>query len=166
MKNKFFSTVSTRLAIIGVLFFAGIITTLAAWPITPDGEQLGGWLGEVFDIDASSSIKLIINGSAEADSFLYTSDKKLKTNIKTLPDALDKIMQLRGVTFDWKENGESKVGLIAQEVEEVFPEMVSTDKNTGLKAVEYGNLVAPLIEAIKAQQVEIEALRAEIERLK
>ena len=72
-------------------------------------------------------------------------------------------MKLRGVTFDWQETGSSSVGLIAQEVEKVFPELVAGEE--GNKSVAYGNLVAPLIEAVKAQQVEIEMLRARIYKL-
>jgi len=81
-------------------------------------------------------------------------------NIKTISDPLEKITSLRGVTFNWKDSKEPSVGLIAQEVEKVFPELVGGNGN--YKAVEYGNLVAPLIEAIKAQQQQIEQLEARI----
>ncbi len=56
--------------------------------------------------------------------------------------------------------------MIAQEVEIVFPELVKTNPDTGFKSVEYGNLVAPLIEAIKEQQAEIEILRTELAGIK
>jgi len=58
------------------------------------------------------------------------------------------------------------VGLIAQDLEQVFPELVHTNPQTGLKSVQYGNLVAPLIEAIKEQQKMIETMKIEIEKLK
>ncbi|MGI5827296.1 MAG: tail fiber domain-containing protein [Patescibacteria group bacterium] len=99
-------------------------------------------------------------GTVTAASYLYSSDAKLKTDIKTINDPLEKITALRGVTFNWKDSKEASVGLIAQEVEKVFPELVET--NGQYKAVEYGNLVAPLIEAIKAQQQQIEQLEARI----
>ena len=99
--------------------------------------------------------------SVEAVSFVYTSDRNLKKNIKTLDNSLDKIMQLRGVSFNWRKDGQASVGLIAQEVEKVYPELVTTDSN-GTKAVEYGNLVAPLIEAVKAQQNKIDQLETRI----
>ena len=105
--------------------------------------------------------KLYINGAARATSFAYESDRSLKKNIATISDPLAKIMELRGVTFNWKKTNNPSVGLIAQEVETVFPELVS--ESNGIKTVEYGNLVAPLIEAVKAQQQEIESLN---ERLK
>ena len=65
---------------------------------------------------------------------------------------LELIMALRGVTFDWVKDGVPDIGLIAQEVEEVLPVLVQTNDLSGLKSVKYGNLVGPLIEAIKEQQ--------------
>ena len=70
-------------------------------------------------------------------------------------------MQLEGVSFKWQEDNEESLGLIAQDVEKVFPELVSTN-NEGLKTVAYGNLIAPLIEALKAQDNKIEKLSAQI----
>lgn len=67
---------------------------------------------------------------------------------------------MRGVTFDWRADGRPSLGLIAQEVEKVFPELVS--QGEGMKAVQYGNLVAPLIEAVKEQQRIISNLEARI----
>jgi hypothetical protein len=101
-----------------------------------------------------------------ANAFYYRSDQSLKHNIKTIPNALDNVLKLRGVEFNWKKDGKKSVGVVAQEVEKVYPELVSTDKETGLKSVEYGNLVGPLIEAVKEQQKEIEKLRKEVNELK
>jgi hypothetical protein len=112
---------------------------------------------------------LASNGSVTATSFLYSSDRNLKQDIGPLNNSLTKILQLQGVNFRWKNPNNSQklnVGLIAQDVENVYPELVTTSKETGLKSVEYGNLVAPLIEAIKDQQSQIEALKKEIEQLK
>ncbi|MCX6715721.1 MAG: tail fiber domain-containing protein [Candidatus Taylorbacteria bacterium] len=102
------------------------------------------------------------DGSAVLSNiFLYISDATLKKNVVTLPDALSKILKLRGVSFNWKSNNAKSIGLIAQEVEKVYPEFVNTDSK-GIKSVQEGNLVAPLIEAVKAQQKQIEELRARI----
>jgi hypothetical protein len=98
-----------------------------------------------------------------AQAFYYTSDKNLKTNIQNISDALDKILKLQGVTFQWKDTGKTSIGLVAQEVEKIFPEVVEGPE--GLKTIDYGRLVAPLIEAIKAQQEEIERLEQRIEKL-
>lgn len=103
------------------------------------------------------------SGYINAVGFNYSSDRNLKKNIATIENPLDKILNLRGVTFNWKKDNKPGVGLIAQEVEQVFPELVST--NNGFKAVQYGNLIAPLIEAVKAQQKEINNLEARIKIL-
>lgn len=95
----------------------------------------------------TSSQRLTVNGNVIADGYLYTSDRRLKTDIKDL-DGLETILALRGVKFRWKQTGASEYGLIAQEVEEIAPDLVVTDKN-GMKSVKYGNIVAPLIEATK-----------------
>jgi hypothetical protein len=80
------------------------------------------------------------------------SDVRLKKNIKTLENPLDKIAKLRGVTFEWKKETKAQqgpqIGLIAQEVEKVFPSIVSAGDD-GMKSVGYDKLVAPLVEAVK-----------------
>ncbi len=104
------------------------------------------------------------DGSAVGASiFLYTSDAKFKTNVTTIENALDKVLQLRGVNFNWKSTGAKDIGLIAQEVEKVFPESVSTVNDT--KSVDYGHLVAPLIEAVKEQHKQIQDLKAKVAEL-
>jgi hypothetical protein len=98
-----------------------------------------------------------------------TSDERLKENIHPLENALDKVSQLRGVEFDWKPVTEEErktihgneghdVGVIAQEVEKVLPEVV-TERETGYKAVKYEKIVPLLIEAIKDLKAEIEELK-------
>ena len=108
------------------------------------------------------------SGGAFWASNTNISDITLKKDITTLDNALDKILQLRGVNFFWKDawRGEgSQVGLVAQEVEKVFPEVVSTFDKSGLKGVQYDRLVAPLIEAVKEQQKEISEQGALIKKL-
>ncbi len=100
------------------------------------------------------SEKLEVSGSVKATAYLYTSDERLKKEIITLPDALTKALQLRGVNFVWRNNNEKTVGFIAQEVEAVYPELVKTDKVSGFKAVQYGNIVAILVEALKQEHEE------------
>jgi hypothetical protein len=88
------------------------------------------------------------------------SDERIKTNIKTIENALDKTLLLRGVEYnDIRIEPERKrIGLIAQEVELIMPEVVRTD-DEGLKSIEYQNLVGLLIEAIKDQQKQINELK-------
>lgn len=112
------------------------------------------------------SEKLEVIGNVKAVTFLNSSDERLKENISKIENSLDKILKLNGVSFNWKGNGEKGTGLIAQNVESVFPELVKTDINSGMKSVEYGNLVAPLIEAIKEQQKTIESQQRQIDELK
>lgn len=100
-----------------------------------------------------------------ADAFLYSSDRRLKKNIKPIENALEKVKALAGVFFDWKKDDETNLGFIAQDVEEVLPELVNTNEN-GMKSVRYGNITAVLVEAMKEQQSQIEELKAEIEELK
>ena len=101
------------------------------------------------------------SGTVNAANFNTTSDATLKTNVETLTGSLDAVKALRGVSFDWIDSGNSEVGVIAQEVEAVVPDVVSTD-DQGIKSVKYGNLVGVLIEAIKEQQERIEALEAKL----
>ncbi|MBI2100177.1 MAG: tail fiber domain-containing protein [Candidatus Vogelbacteria bacterium] len=95
------------------------------------------------------------------------SDASLKTNISTLGGALAKILNLRGVSFDWIDGRQPgrQIGVVAQEVEKVYPEVVSTN-NAGMKSVNYSALIAPLIEAVKEQQILINNLQSEVKQLK
>jgi hypothetical protein len=106
----------------------------------------------------------LIGGTVTAKSFIYDSDRRLKENIQIIPNALEKVKKLKGVSFEWiaDETNDKNLGLIAQDVEKVLPEVVSTNEN-GLKAVEYGNIVAVLVEAIKEQQKEIEELKLKLD---
>jgi hypothetical protein len=94
------------------------------------------------------------------------SDIKLKTNIKTLTNSLERVLQMRGVEYDRidLEGNPHQIGVIAQEIEKVAPELVS--ESDGIKNVSYGNITAILIEAIKEQQEQINSLKQEIADLK
>lgn len=108
---------------------------------------------------------LEVNGSVKATAYISTSDRRLKTNIESLQGSLDKIKQLRGVSFDWKKDGQHEIGLIAQEVEEIYPDLVVTDSITGLKAVKYSSLVSPLIEATKELSVRCEMSQKQMDEI-
>jgi len=106
-----------------------------------------------------SSTKLNFNpstGTLTVIDLNSTSDLNLKENIHTVENALDTVNSLRGVSFDWKENGKSSYGVIAQELEEVLPSLVS---NGDVKSVNYHGLIGVLIEAIKELKAEIEELK-------
>jgi len=112
-------------------------------------------------LDMSESGAATFNGDVNAPNFNTTSDATLKTNVETLTGSLDAVKSLRGVSFDWLENGGSEVGVIAQEVEDVLPDVVNTNED-GIKSVKYGNIVAVLIEAMKEQQAQIDELKTQL----
>jgi hypothetical protein len=101
-----------------------------------------------------------------------TSDVRLKENIVAIPNAIDKIRKISGNTYDWRAELKdvhgyegNDVGVIAQEVEAVLPQLVQ-DRDNGYKAVKYDKLVALLIEGIKEQQQHIDNLTIQVEELK
>ena len=96
--------------------------------------------------------------TATGDITAY-SDKRLKRNIETITNAVDTVSKLRGVNYE--KDGRNSTGVIAQEIEEVLPQVVHTDAD-GMKSVAYGNIVGILIEAIKEQQKEIEELKKKL----
>lgn len=116
------------------------------------------------------NILTIVQGSATdpiADAWTTYSSKRWKTNIQPIENALDKVQRLRGVTFDWKKDGKHDIGLVAEEVGQVIPEVVAFESNKkDAKSVDYSRLVALLIEAVKAQQKEIEMLKSTVESLR
>ena len=134
--------------------------------------------GVTVNTATSQGSGLTVNGDAWATVFTTTSDERLKKNIQTLDNALEQIERLRGVSFDWRApeereigqdmtlpTDEPQIGVIAQEVEQVFPEAVSTG-TTGVMSVNYSGLIGPLIEAVKEQQREIKTQQEEIDGLK
>lgn len=171
-------------------------------------SQSGGWL-EISGTTSSRSVGTAItwsnenvwtytfsNGKFESpgDVVAYSSDRRLKTNIKNIDNALDKVLKLNGVHFDWSDDihergfhgaepGEKAVGVIAQEVEAVLPELVApapfdvhrdteNGENLGSKSgedyktVKYEKLTALLIEAVKELSAKVDAQQTEIDRLK
>ena len=124
--------------------------------------------------DADPSVALHVTGEGYFTSNItayYSSDISLKDNIRPIESAIFKVQQIRGVTFDWNEKAGKleqekghDVGLIAQEVEKVLPEIVQIRKD-GIKAISYEKVVPLLVEAIKEQQVTIENLTKRIELL-
>jgi hypothetical protein len=125
----------------------------------------------------SDSMKLNTNGATrttidssgnltQTANITAFSDRRLKSDIQTVENALDKVEQLRGVTYtrnDIKENGQ-QLGVIAQEVEEVFPQVVLTaDDERGTKSVDYGRLTGALIEAVKELSAKVKELEGRLD---
>jgi hypothetical protein len=118
--------------------------------------------------------KLHVNGSvAGIGAYNNLSDLRYKKNIATIPNALDKITRLRGVSFDWRQdefpklnfNKGGNLGFIAQEIKEVLPEVVSQDSQ-GYYSVAYSSVVPVLVEAIKEQQNTIQVQAEELAQTK
>lgn len=116
---------------------------------------------------ATPSAKLEVNGNAVVDGdltytgkLLQTSDARLKTDIAPIEDAVERLAKVRGVSFRWKKDAgeqERRLGLIAQEVERVFPEVVA--ERGDVKSVAYQDLVPVLVEAVKELSEQVEALK-------
>lgn len=139
--------------------------------------------GEIGIGMTNPSYTLHVNGKIKTTGINESSDLRLKKNINDIPNALDNIMAMRGVTYEWRKDEYPEMeldegveyGLIAQELEKILPDLVETDKE-GWKSIEYSHIVPLLIEAIKEQQATIdsqkdrinslEGLNAEVEALK
>jgi hypothetical protein len=122
---------------------------------------------------------LDVAGQCHASCFPTSSDLRFKKNIVPLQNALEKVLALRGVTYEWNEFIHSirsgydlnvpVIGMIAQEVEEIIPQIVGTwklnDELTDARSLEYQRLVPYLIEAIKEQQKQIDQLKLDVKTL-
>ena len=114
----------------------------------------------------STNDHLKVKKSATAQSFNTTSDARLKNDIQPIDDALSSVLQLQGKSYRWNEDEDKQdIGLIAQDVEQIFPQLVAEDAN-GFKAIAYSRLTAVLVEAIKEQQGQIASLQQENRELK
>ena len=135
----------------GALVFATSPTLVT--PVLGDATATSIVVDSVVTINASG-----INattGIVTATTFQSTSDINLKENIETVNNSLNIVSQLRGVTFDWKNTHQASIGVIAQEVEQILPELVSGGE---IKTVNYNGIIGILVEAIKEQQIRIEKL--------
>jgi hypothetical protein len=123
---------------------------------------------------SSGNLAIYCDGQGQYTvSWSKTSDARFKENVEPLERALERTLMLRGVSFDWRRDEfperhfstHRDIGFLAQEVEEVYPHLVTTDRE-GYKSVDYSALTPILVEAIKAQQGTISDLQARIEELR
>ena len=126
---------------------------------------VGGAVGDGFELKVTGDI------AATGDVVAFqSSDERLKDNIKLISNPIEKVKELRGVTWEWNEEASiaakqtPNVGVIAQEVEKVLPELVH-DRENGYKGVDYSKLTGLLIEVVKTQQEKIESLESRLEKL-
>lgn len=124
-----------------------------------------------YSMIAYSSWGMYTNGNVGAAGFYYLSDKRFKDNIKSLGQGLSSVMKLRPVSFTWNEkdplgrSGKNDIGFIAQEVEDIYPQAVTTDPTTGYKEVDYPRIVPLLTKSIQDQQALIEKQQSQIDAL-
>jgi hypothetical protein len=119
--------------------------------------------------NASPAYPLDVSGAAHASSFPTSSDERLKTDVHRITNVLDRLERIRGVSFQWNElyesmgrsTGHREIGVIAQEVEAEFPELVTRWGDEEYRAVDYGRLTGILIEAIRELRGELDELRGE-----
>tara|TARA_Y100000593_G_scaffold86354_1_gene164899 strand:- start:597 stop:3869 length:3273 start_codon:yes stop_codon:yes gene_type:complete len=105
-------------------------------------------------------------GTVKAHSFVTYSDENLKTNIQPMENALAKVQSLKGVTYDWKNDGSKDIGFIAQDVEKVLPQIVRSTDQEGSYSMNYSRVTALLVEGIKEQQAQIENLKKALASIK
>ena len=123
--------------------------------ITSTGQvNIGG------DYD-QTTYKMKVTGTVAATNFDSLSDQKLKINIEKIKSPIETVNKIDGVTFDWKEDNSPSMGVIAQNVEKVLPEIVSGDDT---KSVNYSGLIGLLIEVVKDQQKQIDELRDRLDK--
>ena len=138
---------------------SGIVAGSSNFQVASGGATTIGALLTVND-------NITCNGNISASGTVTSSsDATLKDNVVVIPDALEKIAGLRGVSFtrnDLDDDGKVHIGVIAQEVEAVFPEVISGEE---VKSVAYGNIVSSLIEAVKTLKSQNDELFARIEAL-
>ncbi len=139
------------------------------------------WLNDsntkAWTVKCNNLDKFYVYGTGQAFSYGWNtlSDSNLKENVRTIPNALDKVLKLQGVTYNLKQSAAAeskrqdfydpasrKMGLIAQAVERVAPEVVSTTSD-GMKTVAYGNLVGLLVEAIKQEDSKVNILQRKLD---
>jgi hypothetical protein len=162
---------------------AGTVTTAAQTAITSVGTLTGltsSGAVSITNSTASSSKTtgaLIVTGGVGVSGAMYVggeitayaSDAALKTNVEVIENALEKVEAIRGVSYDWNEDGlalgltdAKQVGVIAQEVEAVIPELVCDSAHAGYKTVKYDKLTALLIEAVKELSAKVRVLEAQL----
>jgi hypothetical protein len=146
---------------------------LSNLPVTQGGGSPNSGLFTLMTLNSqgttSGGPSLVITqgvGSALSDGWMTYSTRRLKENIRTIDGALEKVEQLRGVAYDRKDTGHHEIGVVAEEVAEVVPEVVARDPRTQeVQGVDYTRLTALLIEAVKQQESTIRQLKMQLDQL-
>ena len=131
-----------------------------------NGAQLNGSTYEILtntDIDGNLTVTGLIQAGGDLIAFqnLVPSDSRLKSDVEPLTDSLAKINQMQGVRYTFDPSGKKQIGLIAQDVEKIIPEVVSIQND--YYTMSYPNLVAVLIEAVKELSSKVEDLESRLD---
>jgi hypothetical protein len=137
---------------------------------------IGNWSDgtEMLDVNGNARFRGVASEAYGFDLNITTdgvlttssSDKRLKENFRTIPSSLDKVLRLNGYLFDWKSGRKNDIGLVAQEVQKILPEVVFENPTDGMLGINYSRFPALFVEAFKDQQDLIEKQQAEIDNLK
>lgn len=128
------------------------------------GTAVAGGGTRRMTIDSNGNVQF--TGSVQATDFYTPSSARFKTNVEQLAGALDKLLQLKGVRFIWKETGQPGIGLIAEDVARIFPELVQFSAGDHqAMGLDYDKLTAVLVEATREQQAEIDRIARECDAL-
>ena len=144
--NLYGSAVSGSVSVAGG---AGTLVSLSVAGGTPSGDV---------------ALALPNDKDVKARAFVTYSERSIKTNIQPMNNALDTVKKMQGVTYDLKNSGKNEVGFIADEMAHVVPEVVSFKEDGTAAGLDYGRLTSVLVEAIKAQQIQIEDLMSKLNK--
>ena len=150
---------------LGTISEIGSAATRTVWD-TSLNTKIDWYVNSNNEMRLDQNGDLNVDGDVIAFSTTIASDKNLKNNITNINNPIEKVQQLNGVTFNWKRNGKESGGVIAQEVQEVLPGLVSQvqelDDSSSHLAVDYNGIIGLLIETVKEQQKQIDDLKSRI----
>ena len=151
---------------LGTISTIGSSNTKTVWD-TSGNTKIDFYVNGNNEMRLEADGDLHVDGDVIAFSATIASDKNLKNDIQNITDPIEKIKQLNGVTFNWARNGKKSGGVIAQDVQQVMPSLVSSvedlnDTSSHL-AVDYNGIIGLLIETVKEQQNQIDTLKAQLQ---
>jgi len=149
---------------LGKFEFDNVDITNDSWSEGINGPYTNGSVGigtSVANCELDIIGNVCVTGVVTATDFNSLSDLKLKENVEIISSPIDSIMKIEGVNFNWKETGKLSMGVIAQQLEETLPQLISGEE---IKTVNYNGLIGLLIEVVKDQQKQIDELKRRLDK--